>query len=421
MLLPNKLANDFVGKDKNKSLQAAKEILDKPDLEAWQCLIEKSEYLFDYIKEKAGTNLINSINKDNVNNLFQLIKFYSEDWDRFIAEGLCKFKNEDLNNQMLNILKNGTNEEKTYAAKYFACNEYNEASLVLFECSKSSFEPLKINSAQALGYLNEKTSYNYYLEKLKSGDEWEQLDAAQFLSNYGNKDAAIEMLKVVTSSKVSEHISGEAALLLDLQELYPNEDANIQLLALEALDNIISGIPEIWPLSLIFDFKIYENVEKLIYLAHNQSDSDLSGKYAELLLKINSKLALFKENSQYTFDEDKNVLNEIDEIYHLLLSQDDDFWCLQLERLKKELESDNVSRKISALEVIRDYNYNDLVSEIINIISNSNESDSVVYQAIITLKSLDKLDTINNSEDLLCRFKQSSLAALAEDALSTKT
>ena len=42
MNLPNKWASDLLGKDRQKAQIAAEHIINTPDIEAWQCLIDNS-------------------------------------------------------------------------------------------------------------------------------------------------------------------------------------------------------------------------------------------------------------------------------------------------------------------------------------------------------------------------------------------
>ena len=147
MNLPNKWSSDLIGKDKGKAKAAADHIINTPDLEAWQCLIDYSECIFSYIKEKAGNNLVKVINQNNSSNVFMLFKYYAEEWDEYLAIGLAKINSNQITNKVLNLLKNGTQEEKAYAAKYFSKLENRESQEYLFEASKQNFEPLRYNAA----------------------------------------------------------------------------------------------------------------------------------------------------------------------------------------------------------------------------------------------------------------------------------
>ena len=112
MNLSNQRSSDLIGKDKNKAKEAAEYILNTPDIDAWQCLIENSDFIFGYIKEKGGVNLINAANKDNLENIFALLKYHSSDWDGYIAEILSKHSSQELNKRLLNLLNVGQSKKK---------------------------------------------------------------------------------------------------------------------------------------------------------------------------------------------------------------------------------------------------------------------------------------------------------------------
>ena len=96
------------------------------------------------------------------------------------------------------------------------------------------YQPLKNNAAEALGKLNDENSYNIFIEKLKSEDDWDRIDAADFLASYGKHDAVYPMLKAMASSKMAEHIAGYVASLSNLSDIFEKE-GEYQELALEAL------------------------------------------------------------------------------------------------------------------------------------------------------------------------------------------
>ncbi|OGH97561.1 MAG: hypothetical protein A2104_02995 [Candidatus Melainabacteria bacterium GWF2_32_7] len=416
MNLPNKWASDLLGKDRQKAQIAAEHIINTPDIEAWQCLIDNSDYLFSYIKERAGQNLVKATNNDNIENIFDLLKYHSPDWDNCIAECLKNYSNDTINKKILDLLISGTIEEKSYTAKFFYYINNNDASKALFEATKEEYQPLKNNAAQALGKINDQDSYNYFIDKLTSNDDWEKTEAAEFLSNYGNKDAIILILKAMTNSGMAEYLAGEAASLVNIYELFEQEE-DIQILAFEAFDNILSGLAEVWDLNAILDFNIYECIEKLIKLAKEHPDGNLSGKYAQLLLKAKSKISLFSSNSQYTFDEEKTVLKELEEIYHLLICESEDFWNKQIENINKELKVDNIKRKLSAIAIINELELKNCASYLKNLILNSNEPEIVVYEAILTLIKLGFTSQIDNLNDLLASIKDENLLAVIRNSL----
>lgn len=414
MSLPNITANNLISKDKEKSQKAAFEILNKPDIEAWKCLIENSDYLFSFILQKAGEKIARQINNENLEKVFKLFKYYAPVFDDYIVEALLKFRDESLDDEILYLLKEGTPEEKTYAAKYAGKAYLDVASDLLFLNSKEEYSPLKITSAEALGKIKDQNSYEYYLSNLNLEDDWEKLEAAQFLALYGDKNAVISILKSMTNSAMAEHMAGEAANLAKLHEYFYVEDQEIKELALEAYDNILNGISEIWSLGALFDFKIYECVEALINLAKNDTESDFFSKYAQLLLKTKQKISMFVENSQYTFDEEKDVINELSEINGLLAHLPEDFWQLQSDSVVYELKSLNDKRKLAAISIIEDIKIQEAMSYLLDLIYNSNENDIVRVEAILTLIKLGYKEKIENIEDVVSSISSDNMQAIVK-------
>ncbi len=417
MRLENKTASDLLGKNREKSKAAAKTIINTPDIEAWQCLLENSDYIFSYIKEKAGRALANEINSRNTDKIFELVKYHAADWDEYIAEGLARINSRDITGKMLSLLTDGSLEEKIYATRYFCLVQYPPASEGLFEVSKSYCQQLKNNAAEALGGLKHRDSYNHYMEQLKSGDEWDKIEAAQFLANYGNKDAAIPILEAMENSGMAEILAGEIATLIDIYELFEENDEKTRALALEALDNILSGIPEVWPLRVILDFKIYECLDKLINISKEVRRGDLAGRSAQILLKARQKFGMFVGNSQYTYDEERDILAELDEIYHLLMYEDEKFWNIQHQRLIKELEAGDKKRKLAAISVFNEMESQESLPHLIKLVLKQNEDEAVISEAILTLARMGHTAEIDR-DLLLSRIKDPNLYAVVKNSLS---
>ncbi len=416
MKLENKLASELLDKNRQKSREAAKIIINTPDIDAWQCLLENSDFIFSFIKDRAGKTLADEINKANVDKVIQLFKLHEGDWDEYIAEGLSRVSDDELNEKMLEILQNGFIEEKTYAARYFCLVSYPKAAQALFEASNSYYQQLKSNSAEALGSLGHRESYNYYINRLKSEDEWDRIEAAQFLAKYGKKDAAINILEAMENSGMAELLAGEIATLTDIKELFDSKDEKTQALALEAVDNILSGIPEVWPLGVILDFNIFECLEKLIALAKERRQVPLAGRYAQILIKAKQKFAMFIENSQYTYDEEKDILVELDEIYHLLIYEDKNFWDTQFQRLLKELEADDKKRKLAAIGVLCETGSEECVPCLIKAAVKQGEDELVITEVITTLAKMGQTEEIDQ-ELLLSRIKDPNLVAIVKNSL----
>ncbi len=420
MHLENQTVKDLLGKNKQKSQEAAKIIINTPDKEAWQYLLENCDYVFTFIKEKAGKTLAKEINKENTDKVFELFEIHESDMDEYLAEGLSRIADEELNAKMLDLLENSFVEQQTYAARSFCFVKYPKAAQALFDASKKYYQQLKSNCAEALGILEHEESYEYYINRLKSDDEWDRIEAAQFLAKYGKKEAVVPILEAMENSGMAELIAGEIATLIDIYELFEKQDEKTQSLALEALDNILSGIPEVWPLGVILDFKIFECLEKLINLAKENQKENLSGRYSQILLRAKQKISMFVENSQYTFDEEKDILTELDEIYHLLSYEDEDFWKIQIQRLLKELESSDKKRKLAAIGVLNELELEESVPHLMKIIFKQGEDEIVISEVITILAKMGHTEEIDQ-ELILSRIKNPNLIASIKNSLAKKS
>jgi hypothetical protein len=227
------------------------------------------------------------------------------------------------------------------------------------------------------------------------------------------------MLEAMSSSKMAEHIAGHIATMVNLSTIFET-NSDYQDLALEGFDNILSGLAEIWSLSVIFDFKVYENLEKLIYLTNNDRTSLMKGRYSQLLLKAKSKVDLFMDNSEYTFDEERTVLNELEEIHELLYCENDAFWNEQLKNLQLELEINNLKRNLATISLFEELNLKEYIPNIINFISKPDINDVVLCEAITTLSKFGAISKINDYNGILSRVKDPNLVAIIENTLYKK-
>jgi len=164
----------------------------------------------------------------------------------------------------------------------------------------------------------------------------------------------------------------------------------------------------------ILDFKLFECMESLINLAKRDQESPLSGKFAQILIKTRQKITLFVENSQYTYDEEREILAELDEISNLLLYENDEFWNNQIQNLYKELNTDDIKRKISALSVISELGFEESAPYIIRLALNPDENETVVSEAVSALAKIGKIDNIDKNT-LLSRIKDPNLQAFVQD------
>lgn len=302
------LIKKLTGKNNKDYEQAAAHMIDNADTQAFEQLVLKDDFLFDFIKQNVAKRLSSACNEKNFNNLFKFLKFYSSSYDTFIAETFLKYGDKKTSDELLNLLKNGTNEEKAYAAKYFSITKNQNAINLLKENSSSDFEPLAYNSAQALSALNERTCIDEAYKKLESNDDFEVLSAVKFLSAYGEKNSLEKIFEAMKKSSVAEYIACEIGYMESFLQLLDTKYYEDTLIA---INNILDGLGEIISISDIFSFQLFEIFEKLIF-------SEPNSKNAVILLNAKNKFNLLTENDEYLFDEDKNTKDEVFAIKNLL-------------------------------------------------------------------------------------------------------
>lgn len=290
----------------------ARHLINDCDIALFQELVESESFLFDFVKQNVAERIGAQINDNNYKNLIEFLKFYSPSYEDVIVSALVKFADEDLTDLMLEKFENGTDDEKTYCARFFGAIQDPLAHPLLAANAYSDNEFLAQNCASSLALWQDEKSYNEALEKLKSDDEFEKLSAVKFLSAYGNKNALPEIFNAMKNSALAENIAGEIPYIENLFELLDKYYEDALLL----INFIINGLSEILPLSVIFDFELFEVFERLI---NNCDDS----KCAIVLLNARDKFDTLTENDEYLFDEDKNTKNEVQDIKKLLRSVQD--------------------------------------------------------------------------------------------------
>lgn len=299
----------LTGKNKNDYEAVAKHLVDDCDVELFKELVDNDDFLFDFVKNNVARRLENAVNQNNYQNLIEFLKYYSQSYEDAIVGSLVKYADEDLTDLMLDKFENGCDNEKAYAAKYFAKIQDPLAYEFLRLNSYSDNEFLAQNCAMTLGAWHDEKSFDEAIEKLQNSDDFEKLSAVKFLTAYGDKKAVPKLFEAMKNSTMAENIAGEIPYLVPLYELIKSDYEN----ALLAIIYITNALGEILPLSVVFDFELFEVFEDLI---NNHEDS----KMAITLLNAKGKFETLTENDEYLFDEDKNTKNEIFDIKKLLNS-----------------------------------------------------------------------------------------------------
>lgn len=355
----------LTGKNPKDFEPLAYALINTPDVELFAELVGSDDFLFDFVKQNVASRLSKVCNESNYMNLLALLKYYSSFYEDFIVSNLVKFANEDLTDKLLEIFENGTDEEKTYCAKFFAFVQDPLALEFLQKNAYSENSALSSNCASTLALLGDKTSYMQALEKLNSDDEFTILDGVKFLVSYGDKAVVPEVISAMKKSSMAENIAGELLYLTNLFELYKQNQED----GLFVLNSIINGLGEILGLAQIFDFRLYEFLEMLI---NGHKDS----KVAVVLINAVDKFDTLTENDEYLFDETKDTKQEVNDIKKLLSTMD----VAQLYSLIDEELLEDSLFVFSALE------YTENEDKVRGLLNSSNPT--IVLKALEVLKIL---------------------------------
>lgn len=398
--MDNNLVKKLTGKNPSEFEFAAAQIVNNSDVETFGALASQSDFLFDFIKKNVNQRLTNAVNKGNYKNLMSFLTIYSHDYEEFIISSLAKFANEDLTDEMLELLENGTDEQKAYCAKYFSRINDTLALDSLKEYAFAEFDALAINSAEALKAMQDKDSYNLALQKLKSDDEFEQISAVRFLSAYKDENCLPALFEAMKKSSMPENIASEIPYIKGFIELLDTEYKNDTILA---VNHIINGIGEIIMLGQLFDFQLFEVLQKMISMTAN-------GATATVLLNAKLKFDQLTENEEYIFDEDKDTKAEVYEIKNLLNHKPETFWAKQKELFTSELtpQSDFI---FTALELIQDLDLTQAFDKLKTLSVSNNQT--VILKAIEVIKHLGKLNQINKDE-VLAKISDANIKAIIE-------
>lgn len=355
----------LTGKNPKDFEPVAFSLVNNPDVDLFAELVGKDDFLFDFVKQNVEARLDKVCNENNYMNLIQFLKFYSPSYEKFIVSNLAKFADEDLTDKMLDIFENGSDDEKTYCAKFFSYIQDPLAIDFLKQNAYSENPCLSANCASTLALLGEKSCYNEALNKLNSDDEFEKLDAVRFLVSYGNKDAISKIIDVMKNSSLAENMAGEVLYLTDLFSLINNNQTE----GLFVLNSVINGLGEILGLAQVFDFQLYDVLESLM-------KKSLNSEISVVLLNAKDKFDTLTENDEYLFDETKDVKQEVLDIKNLLNSLD--VGVLQ-DKSKEELKTESLF-VFTALELSNDV---DLIRGLLN-----SSNQTIILKALEVLKRM---------------------------------
>lgn len=379
MNLGNKTLNNLISKDNSAAKEAAIKLLAEKDVESFKILNSKSEFLFDFIKEKILKNLIGAVNSKNCLNLFEFLKVYSPDFKGFILHPLVQFKTPEIEDKMLNFLRSGSDEEKTYATEFFTIladkTKYEKIKANL----NADFEPLKIASINYLSNLGFRLEFEESLKILedKSKDNFEKLTQVEFLAYFGDKKAFEPIYNYFINEDNSYTI---ANFLLDLKPFSTLIEENREDEILNILSSIILNFPD----SITFEeINYYINEGLFEFLL--ESENNLS---ALILFYLKNKTELILEDENYSIDltkENKKEANIINSKLNNAIQIFD-----KKETLTLGLNSINYFENILSLEIIKEENI-EIIEPIYNL-SEKTTNNEIIMDILYCLQNQNKLN-----------------------------
>lgn len=379
MNLGNKTLNDLISKDNSAAKEAAIKLLAEKDVESFKTLNSKSEFLFDFIKEKILKNLIGAVNSKNCLNLFEFLKVYSPDFKGFILHPLVQFKTPEIEDKMLNFLCSGSDEEKTYATEFFTIladkTKYEKIKANL----NADFEPLKIASINYLSKLGFRLEFEESLKILEdnSKDNFEKLTQVEFLAYFGDKKAFEPIYNYFINEDNSYTI---ANFLLDLKPFSTLIEENREDEILNILSSIILNFPD----SVSFEeINYYINEGLFEFLL--ESENNLS---ALILFYLKNKTELILEDENYSIDltkENKKEANIINSKLNNAIQIFD-----KKETLTLGLNSINYFENILSLEIIKEENI-EIIEPIYNLLEKTTNNE-IIMDILYCLQNQNKLN-----------------------------
>ncbi len=358
----------LTGKNPKDFEPVAYSVINNSDCDLFSELVSQDEFLFDFVKQNVANRLAKVCNESNYLNLLNFLRFYSPSYEEFIVSNLVNYADDDLTDRMLDIFENGSEDEKTYCAKFFSYIQDPLAIDLLKQNMYSENGYLSGNCAATLAAFGEKSSYEQALDLLKSDDGFKVLDGVRFLVAYGNKDALPYIIDAAKNSSFAENIAGEIPYLCDLISLYKINKID----CLYVLNLIINGLGEILGLSCVLDFQLYDVFGMLM-------NDKTTSESAVVLLNAINKFDVLTENDEYLFDESKETKQEVLDIKKLLFSLNKD----ELLKFSDDELRDDSLFVYTALDYTQDAA---LVRELL-----SSSNQTLVLRAVEVLKSLGEL------------------------------
>ena len=385
---------NITSKDIKLSHFTIENMIKTQDIEAFKLLCEKADFIFPFLKERITSDFVKLIKEENLEVVFKFSEIYCADFEDIIVNSWIKFASQDLTDEILDLFEKGTVEQKAYCAKYFSRINDPLALEYLNKYVFDNFEPLKTNCAIALSAFNE----TEVLNKMKSivensGDDFEKLNAFNFITTYGGEEQTRFALKNAFLSPFALNIITN---ILDFNGI--NYLKNI--LDKKTITQIFQLIIEEYPEDLSLDSAYYWNLADYIKLIYSFDDN-----YSKnILILAREKFIEFSENDIYTFDFDKNIKSEIKNIAKLLKSLELSFTL----DFKDNFELNAILEVIKELKLEQ---HCDFLANLFNSVDDEKKA-----QIALILKELNKIYLIN--KEYIENIKNENIKALIKSYFS---
>lgn len=376
----------LTGKNPAEFEQAAKILVDTPDVELFKKLVKQDDFLFDFIKSNVAKRIAKACNKHNYMNLLRFFDYHSQSYDGVIANALYEYGGEELLPEIKEFFLSDNNSNKAYALKFFSLlpkGKLDDILPAVRETALSDDNSVSNNAIEVLSGVNDIISKENALKQLESADEFEQYNGVKFLVTYGAKDTLPRIIDVMKKSSLSENIAAEIPFLVDLENLLA-QDFDLAVLV---LCNIVNAIPEIIQPAAAIDYNLLEIFENLYY-------DNLTSSSALLLRIAKEKFESLEENEEYLFDCDKNTKDEVSNI-------------------NKFFKEVNVN-KLNSLLYDELYDESDFVFFAVDYINDIEELETLLDSSNQTLL-LKVLSTLKEKQALKNEHKQQALSNITSE------
>ncbi len=356
MNLDTQNAKNIISKDNELSKKAACEIINNIDIKSFETLCKNSNQFYDFITDKIIKNLLHATNKNNINSTFEFAKFYDNIIGQYINQAWLKFANDDLTDEILEIFENGTENQKIYAAKYFANVNDSLALELLRKYAFCENNDLSSACAYALRAFKDEASRKNALNLLQENDVFKKYNATKFLINFGNIDDLRLIISEFDNTAFSSNITEGILYNYDFESL---KNILTESEILKLYDELISSYPEDITLETVYEFNLDEVMEKFLISKNSYT--------ARILADAKNVFNLINSDTIYTYDLDKNSLNAIYKINSLLKNYhtNSEFIAQELDKNQKR-----ALRALNTLIIINDKSAND---KILSLYNNTND------------------------------------------------